>query len=478
MGQLKVWNGTAWVTASIGAAGLNGRGVATGGTTGQALVKASNSDYDTQWQAITTGVSSVDGATGAVSLTNSYDAKGTSAMKAKYNGFLAKASGAANAFPAADPSLISSTSNTAISGASVYAYNSGKFYFRGLNASVITNSSGTNYYRNNNYSYGTFWVEFDYYGSNFDIRYNSRGTNLAQIWIWIDGVPTTASAVIPTSTNNVNSYYNVVLPSTAQRRIRVMLASADFGGIGLKDVTETIFPVEQRLLKVALFDGSWFAGGAGVAGVSNLSDHLALQFGEMLNVDYHNVSIGGTGYVRGTNVDPILGYVTDATAGGANWCDPARLSILTTINPDLVVFLGTTNDDGYTGNNPAGPYAGQPYQLGAHATYVYDYIKTNLPDTKIIVFTRGSNTQTSATLALNASTVYAAATAATNVIGAVDIYNEGWVTGTSNSTNPNNTGNGQIYIYSDFHLNPAGNRYYASRMFNRVFDIIKTYTRS
>jgi len=475
MTQLKVWNGSAWIPAVVGAAGPQGpagptgAGFPSGGTTGQALVKKSGADYDTQWQAITTGVSSVDGLTGAVSLTNSYDAKGTSALKSKFDGFLAKATGPTNAFPTANTSLISSTSSSAISGASVYAYNSGKFYFRGLNASVITNGSGTSYYRNANYGYGTFWVEFDYYGSNFDIRYNSRGTNAAQIWVWIDGVPTTTSAVIPTSTNNVNSYYNVVLPSTAQRRIRVMLANADFGGIGLKDVTETIFPVEQRLLKVALFDGSWFAGGAGVAGVSNLSDHLALQFGEMLNVDYHNVSIGGTGYVRGTNVDPILGYVTDATASGANWCDPARLSIVTTINPDLVIFLGTTNDDGFTASS---------YRLGDHATYVYNYIKTNLPDTKIIVFTRGSNTQSSTALALNASTVYSAATAATNVIGAVNIYNEGWVTGTSNSTNPNNTGNGQIYIYSDFHLNPAGNRYYASRMFNRAVDIIKTYTRS
>jgi len=453
-----------------GPTGAVGVGVVAGGTTGQALVKRSNTDYDTQWQAITTGVSSVDGLTGAVSLTSNYDAKGSSAIKSKFDGFLARATGPLKAFPTADPSLISSTSNTAISGATRYAYDSGKFYFRGLTSSVIINANGTPCYRNTNYGGAkTFWVEFDYYGSNFDVLYNSLGTNAVQIWVWINGVPTTDSAVRPTTSYNVNNYYNVELPSTDQRRIRIMLTQADFGGIGLKDATETIYPVEQNLLKVALFDGSWLDGYQG--GATNTSDQLSIQFGEMINADYHNVSIGGTGYVRGTNVDPILGYVTDATAGGGNWCAPTRLSILTTINPDLVIFLGTTNDDGYTGST---------YQLSAHATYVYNYIATNLPNTKVIVFTRGSNALSGSNYSLNASTVYSAALAAPNVIGAVNIYGEGWVTGTyTDSTSTGTLGNGQIYVSgADYHLNAAGNKYYAARMFNRVFDIIKNYTRS
>jgi len=144
---------------------------------------------------------------------------------------------------------------------------------------------------------------------------------------------------------------------------------------------------------------------------------------------------------------------------------------LTTIQPDLVVIQGTTNDDTLVSSY---------YQLGNHATYVYDYIKTNLPDTKIIVFTRGSNTNTSQNARDNVAAVTAAANAHSSVIGVVDIYTEGWVTGTyTDSTSTGTQGNGQIYISGgDLHPNAAGNKYYASRMFDRTYDIIKNYARS
>lgn len=436
------------VKGDKGVQGDAGPGVPTGGTIGQVLVKNSSTNYDTAWQNLGSSLS-------------------------RFDGFLAKATGPTNAIPTANTSLISSTSNSAISGATVYAYNSGKFTFRGLNSSVITNGSGTSYYRNNatlDSKYNQFWIEFDYYGSNFDVRYNRvNSTTASQVWIWIDGVPVSTNSVSVSPTVNTDAFYQVVLPSTKQRRVRVLLANADFAGIGLKDASETIFPVNQNLLKVALFDGSWFAGGGGNA--LNVSDFLSTQYGEMLNVDYYNVAVSSTGYVRGTNVDPILGYVTDSTAGGPNWIDSSRLSVLTAINPDLVVFLGTTNDDNFTSST---------YQLGAHATYAYNWIATNLPNTKIIVFTRGSNTETNTDNQNNATAIYNAAIAAPNVIGAVNIYGEGWVTGTqTDSSTVGTLGNGRIYIAgSDLHLNIAGNKYYASRMFSRTFDFIKTFTRS
>ena len=52
-------------TGATGTAGATGAGVAAGGTTGQALVKVSATNYDTTW---TTPVSSVAGRTGAVTL--------------------------------------------------------------------------------------------------------------------------------------------------------------------------------------------------------------------------------------------------------------------------------------------------------------------------------------------------------------------------------------------------------------------------
>jgi hypothetical protein len=132
---------------------------------------------------------------------------------------------------------------------------------------------------------------------------------------------------------------------------------------------------------------------------------------------------------------------------------------MATIQPDLVIFLGTTNDDTLTGSS---------YQLGAHATYVYDYVKNLGLNTKIISFARQSNGMTDATYAANALAVYNAALAHPSVIGASNDYDEGWI-----------VGNASIFIYSDDdHPNTAGCKYYATRMFNRISDFVKTYTRS
>jgi hypothetical protein len=431
-------------------------GLPTGGSTSQVLVKTSSTDYAVSWQT----------------------------SKSKFEAFLANVNGPTKAIPAADTSLISSTSTSAISGATVYAYNSGKFTFRGLNATTYTNSSGTTYYRNNagltsagDVIFNQFWVEFDYYGSNFDLRYNNNqsGSNAGypQFWIWIDGVPTTASAVLPNVSSNVDRFYQVVLPSTKQRRVRILLAGLDFGGIGVKDITETVFPVNQQLLKVAFIDASWLAGSNGGATARNCANQLAVQLGEMLNVDYYNLSVPGTGYVNGNNTDPILGTITNSGGNGENWCSPNRLSPLSTISPDLIIIQGTTNDDAYTGAS---------YRLSDHATYVYDQIKnTYAPNAKIIVFTRGNNGYTSSSSATNASTVYAAASAHSSVIGAVDIYGESWVAGFYNSGTSTWTtrGNGEVLINtSDLHPNADGNKYYASRIFDRTYDIIKSYARS
>lgn len=60
-------------TGATGSTGPPGPGVAPGGTTGQMLVKVSGTNYDTQWVSVpVAGVSSVDGRTGAVVLSDLY----------------------------------------------------------------------------------------------------------------------------------------------------------------------------------------------------------------------------------------------------------------------------------------------------------------------------------------------------------------------------------------------------------------------
>ncbi len=83
-GYAKIGDGqTAWLsleyfggtgpTGSTGITGPTGYGVPTGGSTGQFLVKSSNSDYDTEWTAslvssIPPGSSGSTGATGEIAL--------------------------------------------------------------------------------------------------------------------------------------------------------------------------------------------------------------------------------------------------------------------------------------------------------------------------------------------------------------------------------------------------------------------------
>jgi hypothetical protein len=71
--------GASGPTGATGAAGAAGVGVPTGGTTGQVLAKASNTNYDTSWVAQSGGgaVSSVNSLTGAVVLTQDTVTDGT-----------------------------------------------------------------------------------------------------------------------------------------------------------------------------------------------------------------------------------------------------------------------------------------------------------------------------------------------------------------------------------------------------------------
>lgn len=66
--QLKQYIDATAGSGTPGADGPPGEGVPTGGTTGQALVKASNTDFDTEWADETGGVTSVNTHTGAVVL--------------------------------------------------------------------------------------------------------------------------------------------------------------------------------------------------------------------------------------------------------------------------------------------------------------------------------------------------------------------------------------------------------------------------
>jgi len=476
--------GSTGSTGATGAAGATGPGVATGGTTGQILSKKSGDPYDTEWKNINAGVTSVDGLTGAVNLTTKYEAK----SKAIFAAALGNLNPIPNTITVSSEfvtTVESTTETSPITIAQSTLYNTPLVSFRGLlPIPVISDTSTLTYYSNNATGYESvrqsiYWVEFDHYGSEFALKYSRgklsfpNGPDAASIWVWVDGKPLTSASVDTATAAPAydNRFYSVkfftssakTTPLIQQRRIRIMMADLNFGGIDI-GLSDTLFPINQPLLKVVLVDGSWFAGGFGA--VEKHSNYLAVLLGELLNVDYYISAIESTGYVRGKNVDPILGSVTSSNAGGANWCDSLRLQAIYAINPDLVIFLGTTNDDAYTASG---------YQLQNHAAYVYNAIATNVPTAKLIVFARGSNSTISANAQANADAVIAAATAASNVIGYVNPYADsaaggaGWI-------NDNNSGT--FINTGDNHPNALGNKYYANRMYSRIVNILKTFVDS
>ena len=342
------------------------------------------------------------------------------------------------------------------------------FTYAGLVPLEITNSETTNntYYANNSTSRidkerAPYWVEFDYYGSDFAIRFNAPyatrttdpfvDSNTSRVWIWVNGVPVTPEVVkleIPTAQREY--FYRVQWASDDSavhsfRRIRIMLHNMDFGGI-YTQTSSAVTAVNPRPFKVALIDGSWGAGGSGL--VYDTAAYLLPILGESLNSDYYGCSIPSTGYV--------------GTDGGPNWADATRLNIIanaagTGINPDLIIILGSTNDDGL--NVTA---------IQNNATSLYNHFKTYLPNTPIVVFARQSNMVSGTSQSANNAAVMLAASQASNVILSISPYSEGWIN--SNIDN--------YFEASDAHPNARGNLYYATRMYSNIIKALNNYLAS
>ena len=143
---------------------------------------------------------------------------------------------------------------------------------------------------------------------------------------------------------------------------------------------------------------------------------------------------GGTGYVANGSGD----------AWSCKFGDSRRLAAITAAQPDMLVILGSINDNGKTG-------------IQAAATALYSAVLAASPATKIIVIgpqlDDSTNPATSTALA-------AAAAAASNVIGYVEPTAAGWdVPGVRGPTDP-------------VHPSALGAEWYA----HRVIDTVRTFT--
>jgi hypothetical protein len=313
---------------------------------------------------------------------------------------------------------------------------------------VFKTQSGSNYFTNGangNWSSETFAIEFDYFGADMDVVFRAVGTT-ANFWVFVDGQPTTTAPFSEASLTAGSLYrlritFNNVSDSVARlRRLRVWMSAADFGGIDT-GATDTVSIVAQNYIKMAFYGDSWVEGALGAAPHQTIPVVAA----QMLNAFPFNCGQVGTGYT--------------ASGGGAPkgaFTDSARLSTLGQTAADVVVVLGSVNDN--SSNQSA---------VQAAAAAVFSSIRSSLPNAQIFAFGVQPNPAS-----LGAPATYrpinagvAAAAAAAN-IHFIDLLNNDWITGTGNTSALAGNGNADVMIGSDG-INPQpgnGTEYFGRRM--------------
>ena len=475
-------------TGAKGDAGTNGAGVPAAGTNGQVLVKTSDTvDYQTGWQTISTapsGPASGDltgtypGPTlAAVGTAGTYtqvttDSKGrvtagssSIPIKEKLLAGLSVIKGvpAIPAVMASPPTVTVSTGST-VSGLTL-PYNTYQVTLRGwlLNSDSTVTVGSDFYYKNvaNTSAFGSGaggWIEFDYYGSALEIIH--YGDSNSKVWAFVDGAPVATNSIYSAAAAS-KRYYRMTFATAAQRRIRVLLIDAYFGGLNV-GAFDAVSPAEQKLLKVVMLGDSWTQGYT--YPTANLQAAYTWQLGEMLNAEIFTCGQAGTGYVT----DP------DGAGASAVFTDATRLARIAEINPDIVFIFGSLNDDSRYST------------VQAAATSLYATLASSIPKAKIIVAgpqstggTPSSNRQS------NNTAVNAAANAAPNVIGFIDqlgiftgaSWIDPWINGSG--TIDSGTGNNTIFIQpAGNHLTNEGNQYYARRFFKEIVRIIEAYVYS
>ena len=327
---------------------------------------------------------------------------------------------------------------------------------------AILNTAGADAWRNyfgysEDSSGSPYYVEFDFYGTDLALRFRDNwGGGNAKTWTWIDGVPVTSYAEAMSANSQgvcLNWYLN--FGSLGRRRVRVYFYFCDFAGFNVHP-TAIIQPVPSSEVKVGIYGDSWIGGANGV-----LQPHTFLYTAALLlGWEPFIAGQGGTGYMCATG-NPMLGAFTDARRLGA-------MGAVTDL--DYLIVEGSLNDDVNSDATPA--------QITAAATATYAALATSMPNTKLIVFgvqsigTAAGVGDSNADRIANNTAVKAAADAAPNVLGFVDMLGEHWMTGSGYVGATTGDGAGDYLMASVYHPSQPGHDFLASRAATRIASIL------
>jgi hypothetical protein len=260
--------------------------------------------------------------------------------------------------------------------------------------------------------HAVYCVEFYTYGGDaiaLRLRDNNSSSG-CRVWTWVDGVPQT-SDFIKCGTTPGGGIFNWQLSglgTTTLHRVRVYLHNCDFAGFN-KPLNTLAWPVPTSELRIGGILDSWGDGAIGVRSGRTYMQTVAILLGAQYFVD----AAGGSGYT-------VVG-------GGTIFGDNARLTRLAAAGLDVLVVAGSVNDDVNSSATPA--------QIQAAAAQLYSDWQVLQPHVPIIVIGAqstgtGPTGDGNAARIANNNAVKAAALAAPNVLGFIDMIGEGWIVGT------------------------------------------------
>lgn len=299
---------------------------------------------------------------------------------------------------------------------------------------------------------GFFGVEFDIDCKEFELLTLGTGTSYKLAIDDGEGFKYTNANNQKISEPDGSGYITkIVFPSKKLRRVRFEVINGIFGGVNINK-TDMLFPISLPKLPLACYTGSSITEGGYPWLVS-----------QILGMDCINAGVGSTGYVN-----PGLN-------NRRKYIDRADNDLIKP-NPDLIVIEGGINDSGY-----------EIPEVIAEADKLYKYIRSNLPNVKLIVigmyWPRDAhqpvldmnkalretclNNQIAFIDLLKGDTVLPNGKLVTENMGA-------FINGTGNAGEPNGSGNSDVYTSSDkTHPTQEGKLYISQRIATEIYKILQ-----
>ena len=287
--------------------------------------------------------------------------------------------------------------------------------------------------------------EFETDADQLEILVRSEDSTHAKYRLWVDGerVTESESAVIGSSTSWRR--VKIEFASATNRRVTFEGQELTFGGIFALP-TRTTWPTSRDIGPKVIVVGDSY-GTSFDTDVKWVWDSYAVVAGRLLNWNVNPSFVSGTGYLQD-------GFGTGEANYGARFATD-----VTALSPDIVVFTGGLNDNGYS-----------PLTLVQTAiTSLFSAAKAALPATRFLVLSPFSPTDTYDT-SLNTIANYLYAQALANGFTYVSQPIE-YIQGTGTVAAPTGVGNSDFYTLADtYHLNPAGYEYLGRRLASEIQD--------